>query len=137
MVPMIGFLGVCCLGKQLLYLSLGPGWWLIVGCVGNAIAGCTDLGYVYDGRGLKGNGIERSPSRLIRSRVLFTTENTSNSGSTSRSVPLVALVWYLSNNVLNDTRSLDPFTPNGFSPDGVVALSENLLKLTTGSWLEW
>ena len=108
-----------------------------MGRVGDVLAGIIGLGDVYDSAGLKGNGVDCSPCRQISSFVLFTTENTSNSGSPSRSVPLLALARYLSNNARNDARSLVSFTPNGFSQDGVVAQSENLLKLTTGSWLEW
>ena len=127
-MPMIGILGVGCLGERLLRLCVGWGWWLIVGRVGDVRDGLIGLGDVYDGTGLKGNGVERSTSRLIRLLVLFTIENTSNSRSTLRSVPLVALAQYISNHTRNAARSLDSFTSNGFSPDGVVAWSENLLQ---------
>ena len=82
---------VGCLGERLLRWCVGRGWRLLVGRVGDMLAGLIGLGYVCNGAGLQGNVVERSPSRLIRSLVLFTTENTSKEGSTPRSVPLQAL----------------------------------------------
>ena len=88
-----------------------------MGRVGDVLAGLIGLE-------LEGNDVKRSPSRVIRWGVSFTTENTSKSGSTPRSVPLVALNRYLSNDARNDARSFVPFSPNGFSPETVVARSE-------------
>ena len=62
-----------------------------MGCVGDVLTGLIGLGDVCNGAGLQGNVVERSPNKLIRSLVLFTTENTSKAGSTPRSVPLQAL----------------------------------------------
>ena len=91
MVLMIGILGVGCLGKRLLRLCVGWGWWLILGRVRDVLADLIGLGDMCDSTGVNDNGVERSPSRMVSSLVLFTTENTSNSGSTPRSVPLLAL----------------------------------------------
>ena len=94
---MIGILGVACLGERLLRLCVDWGWWQILGSVGDVLADLIGLGDMCDSAGVNDDGVERSPSRLTSSLVLFTTENTSKSGSTPRSVPLLALDRYLSN----------------------------------------
>ena len=83
--------GVGCFGKRLLPF-VGRGWRMIVGRVGDVLAGLAGLAGLCprDSTGAEGNVVEGTvlPSRPIRAAVGLMTVNTSKVGSTPRDVRL-------------------------------------------------